>query len=110
MTVIVNPDELEAMIESGGVASSMSANSLILKSGRSGPFSWSNSACARRETDIRQSGPRFLNILAQVCFGIRSGVCCDHIEPARQILRRPARTDYSSADDRDTLHWLIERP
>src|SRR5260370_16100347 len=47
MTVIVNPDELEAMIESGGVASSMSANSLILKSGRSGPFSWTKSACAR---------------------------------------------------------------
>src|SRR6266478_1892528 len=47
MTVIVKPDELEAMIESGGVASSMSANSLILKSGRSGPFSWTKSACAR---------------------------------------------------------------
>src|SRR5712671_3663981 len=45
MTVIVNPDELDAMIESGGVASSMSANSLILKSGRSGPFSWTKSAC-----------------------------------------------------------------
>src|SRR6266853_1545122 len=46
MTVIVKPDELEAMIESGGVASSMSANSLILKSGRSGPFSWTRSAFA----------------------------------------------------------------
>src|SRR5258707_7612832 len=44
MTVIVNPDELEAMIESGGVASSISANNLILKSGRSGPFSWTKSA------------------------------------------------------------------
>src|SRR6266446_7766332 len=47
MTVIVNPDELDAMIESGGVASSISANNLILKSGRSGPFSWTKSACAR---------------------------------------------------------------
>src|SRR5258707_5098234 len=47
MTVIVNPDELDAMIESGGVASSMSSNNLILKSGRSGPFSWTKSACAR---------------------------------------------------------------
>src|SRR5712672_938985 len=46
MTVIVNPDELDAIIESGGVASSMSANNLILKSGRSGPFSWTKSACA----------------------------------------------------------------
>src|SRR5258707_11361314 len=47
MTVIVSPDELDAMIESGGVASSISANSLILKSGSSGPFSWTKSACAR---------------------------------------------------------------
>ena len=31
--------ELDAMIESTGVAASMSANNLILKSGRSGPFS-----------------------------------------------------------------------
>src|ERR1700730_7240585 len=44
MTLIVRPDELDAMIESGGVAASMSANSLILKSGRSGPFSWTRSA------------------------------------------------------------------
>src|ERR1700730_17175555 len=38
------PEELDAMIESGGVASSMSANNLILKSFRSGPFSWTKSA------------------------------------------------------------------
>src|SRR6266700_8055467 len=44
MTLMVIPDELEAISESGGVASSMSANSLILKSGRSGPFSWTKSA------------------------------------------------------------------
>ncbi len=37
MTVMVSPDELDAMIESGGVAASISANNLILKSGRSGP-------------------------------------------------------------------------
>src|ERR1700724_687527 len=44
MTLIVIPDELDAMIESVGVAASMSANNLILKSGRSGPFSWTRSA------------------------------------------------------------------
>src|SRR6266849_6440213 len=44
MTLGVMPDELDAMIESGGVASSMSANNFILKSGRSGPFSWTKSA------------------------------------------------------------------
>src|SRR5947207_7143678 len=45
ITLGVIPDELEAIIESGGVASSMSAKSFILKSGRSGPFSWTKSAC-----------------------------------------------------------------
>ncbi len=44
MVLIVNPDELDAMIESCGVALSRSAKSLILKSGRSGPFSWTKSA------------------------------------------------------------------
>src|SRR5579871_5051876 len=45
ITLMVIPDELDAMIESGGVAESMSANNLILKSGRSGPFSCTRSAC-----------------------------------------------------------------
>src|SRR3954453_15926213 len=44
MTLGVKPEELEAMIESGGLASPISANSLILKSGHSGPFSWKKSA------------------------------------------------------------------
>ncbi len=44
MTLIVIPDELDAMIDCGGVAASISANSLILKSGRSGPFSCTRSA------------------------------------------------------------------
>src|ERR1700741_1545517 len=45
ITLGVMPDELDAIIESTGVASSMSANSLILKSTRSGPFSCTKSAC-----------------------------------------------------------------
>src|ERR1700730_2023301 len=44
MTLMVILEELEAMMEFGGVASSISANSLILKAGRSGPFSWTKSA------------------------------------------------------------------
>src|SRR6266436_3662815 len=44
MTLIVIPDELDAMSESAGVTSSISAKSLILKSCRSGPFSWTRSA------------------------------------------------------------------
>src|SRR6266852_7447316 len=45
ITLAVIPEELEAISESGGVAASISANNLILKSGRSGPFSWTKSAC-----------------------------------------------------------------
>src|SRR5712692_7776481 len=45
ITLAVIPEELDAISESGGVAASMSANNLILKSGRSGPFSWTKSAC-----------------------------------------------------------------
>src|SRR5882757_7209321 len=37
------PDELEARIVVSGVSASMSANNLILKSGLSGPFSWTRS-------------------------------------------------------------------
>lgn len=53
MTLIVMPDELDAMIASGGVASSMSANSPTFSSGRSGAFSWTKSASA---TASRMSG------------------------------------------------------
>src|SRR6266403_2123188 len=45
ITLGVIPDELEARSESTGVTSSISEYSFILKSGRSGPFSWTRSAC-----------------------------------------------------------------
>src|ERR1700730_6781918 len=44
ITLIVMLDELDAMMESGGVAASISANSLILNSGRSGAFSYTKAA------------------------------------------------------------------
>src|SRR6266481_1680017 len=44
MTLGVIPDELEASSESTGVTSSIWAYSFILKSGRSGAFSWTRSA------------------------------------------------------------------
>src|SRR5207237_3925639 len=44
ITLGVIPDELEAMMESSGAASSICANNFILKSGRSGPFSCTKSA------------------------------------------------------------------
>lgn len=60
MTLIVMPDELDAMIASGGVASSMSANSLTLSSGRSGAFSCTKSAsataCRMSAVNLRRSG------------------------------------------------------
>jgi len=43
LTPIGIPDELEARIVVAGVSASMSANSLILKSAFSGPFSWTKS-------------------------------------------------------------------
>src|ERR1700726_3124974 len=43
LTPIGMPDELEARIVVSGVSASMSANNLILKSGLSGPFSWTRS-------------------------------------------------------------------
>src|SRR5207237_822085 len=46
MTAIGMPDELDARIAPGGVASSISAKSLTLNSGRSGAFSWTKSASA----------------------------------------------------------------
>src|SRR5262245_18566002 len=44
MTLGVIPDELEASRESTGTTSSISAYSFVLKSGRSGAFSWTRSA------------------------------------------------------------------
>ena len=71
MTLGVIPDELEAMIESTGVAASMSANSFFLKSGRSGPFSWTKSASdnascrlvvnVRRSRDARSDRPMLVS-------------------------------------------------
>src|SRR5262249_39797259 len=46
ITSMVMPEELEARIALGGVASSISANNFALKSGRSGAFSWTKSALA----------------------------------------------------------------
>src|SRR5277367_1989176 len=44
MTLIVSEEELDAIKESVGTTASLSAYSLILKSGRSGPFSCTKSA------------------------------------------------------------------
>jgi len=79
-----NADELEAMIESIGVASSISTKNFILKSGRSGPFPDEVGArqrglqarcerqtlarCVFGKTNIGQVRPRFIDVLAQCGF------------------------------------------
>ena len=126
ITLGVIPDELDAMSESAGVASSMSAKSLILNSGRSGAFSWTKSAsrqrllhvrgegqavarCARRKADGFELPPRVVNVLAQVGFRVRGGVGRDHVEAARQILGGPACADDSGADDGDSVDRFVRR-
>src|SRR6516225_5436720 len=57
ISLIVSPDELDAMITSGGSSSSSCPYSFCLKSIRSGPFSWTRStpvtACARTAVNLR---------------------------------------------------------
>src|SRR3984893_7431998 len=57
ISLMVSPDELDAMITSGGSSSSSCPYSLCLKSIRSGPFSWTRSApesaCARSAVNVR---------------------------------------------------------
>src|SRR5438034_7300558 len=124
MTLGVIPDELDAINESVGVESSMSANNLILKSGRSGPFSWTRSASAsaafmsgvkvrrsrrsRGEADGFELPPRLVHVLAQVGFRVGGGVGRDHVEAARQVLGGPARADDPGSDDGDSVDWFVE--
>src|SRR5215813_11765177 len=57
ISLMVSPDELDAMITSGGSSSSSCPYSFCLKSIRSGPFSWTRStpatACARSAVNLR---------------------------------------------------------
>ena len=65
MTLIVIPDELDAMMESTGVTASISANNLILKSGLSGPFSWTKSASETAFVISREKLSRSLEAFAE---------------------------------------------
>src|SRR5215813_13575295 len=57
ISLMVSPDELDAMITSGASSSSSCPYSFCLKSIRSGPFSWTRStpatACARSAVNLR---------------------------------------------------------
>jgi len=59
ITLIVISDELDAMLESVGVAASISANNLILKSGRSGAFSLRKSARGKLRRPARADDRRW---------------------------------------------------
>src|SRR5229473_1730473 len=93
MTLGVIPDELEAMSESGGVASSISANSFILKSGRSGPFSCTksalDSACFISAVKARRS---------RLAPGLRP-VLESNVQSSRQVIGCPTRANHARTDD-----------
>ena len=65
--------------------------------------------CTGREPDRFKLFPGFVNILAQVRFGIGAGIGCDDVEAAGEVLRRPACSDDSGAHDGDTVNWLVVR-
>jgi hypothetical protein len=124
ITLGVIPEELEAMSESTGVASLISANSLILKSGRSGPFSWTKSAFdnasfrsavkVKRSRDapfkrpilVRsfQASSMYLRKLASA-FG--AGSVGDNIESPRQVFGGPTGTDHASANNGNAVYRFV---
>ena len=114
---MVRPDELDAMITSGGSSSSSCRYSFCLKSIRSGPFSWTKSAlercrqigreremrlrCAGREAQSLERRPGRLHELPQRGLGIRRDIGRDDVQSLRQEQRRPARADDAGSDDGD---------
>jgi len=126
MTVIVNPDELDAMIESRGVASIYLGEQLDLeirtlrsillyevglrqclfivevKANRS-------RACAWRETDYLSKAGHASSTYLRRFLRHWSRVCCDHLEPARQDIALPNWHRYSGADNRYAPRRFFER-
>ena len=61
-------------------------------------------AIARRafgKADARQVLPGFVDVFAQIGFGVRRGIGRDDIESAREIFSGPAGADDSSANNGD---------
>src|SRR5260370_263298 len=67
-------------------------------------------AIARRafgKTDVRQVLPRFIDIFAEIGFGVWSWISHDDIESSREIFGGPTGADDSSANDCDATDWFI---
>ena len=113
------------MIESSGVASSMSREQLHLELGPLGAVFLDEVGLrqrllhvrgegqavarrARREADGVELPPRLVHVLAQVGFRVGGGVGRDHVEAARQVLGGPARADDPGADDGDSVDGFVE--
>src|SRR5438093_1694633 len=62
---------------------------------------------AARETDVGQVWPCFIDVLAQVGFRVWRWIGRNDVEPARQILSRPARADHSCADNGDPTYGFV---
>jgi hypothetical protein len=102
------PDELEAMIDPGGVASSISEQ-LHLEVRAFGPVflnkirfgerlshTWRDAQPVRRsigrQAVFAERLPGFVNILAKTGLRIRRGVGCNYAKSAGQVISRPACT------------------
>src|SRR6266446_2047958 len=67
-------------------------------------------AIARRafgKADVRQVFPGFVDVFAEIGFGVRSGIGRDDIESTRQVFSGPTGADDSSADYGDATYWFI---
>ncbi len=63
----------------------------------------------RRQSDDLERLPGLVHVPAQVRFCVRGWIRRDHVEPAREVLRRPTRTDESRPDDRDPAYRFVRR-
>ena len=124
ITLIVIPDELDAMIESDrrsrvnvGKQLDLEVRSLgsvfLHEIGvRNGCFHVSREAeplsrCFGRQTHGSQRRPRCVDVFPQVRFSIRCRIRCDNIKAVRQILCCPAGTDDSGTDDGNSANRFV---
>jgi hypothetical protein len=115
----VRPEELDAIITSGGNSSSSCRYSFFLKSIRSGPFSWTRSApltavlerqfglgCPGAKAQPLECRPRRFDEPLQGGFCIRRDIGRHDLQAVREEEGGPARANDASADDGDAANGL----
>jgi hypothetical protein len=85
-----------------GVSASMPANNLILKSGFSGPFSWTRSTPCSASFNLVVNDSR-----SQVLFRVWGWVGGDYVDAMCQEQCGPARADDSGSNDGDTTDSIL---